>query len=48
VCWTTTYRALSRAALSDALRHVGFETISWQMPEQTGFYQPVVAARTAA
>ena len=44
---TTTYRALSRAALSDALRRGGFEDVVWQMPQETGFYQPVVAARAA-
>jgi glycine/sarcosine N-methyltransferase len=42
---TTTYRALSRAALSDALRRAGFDDVVWQMPPETGFYQPVVAAR---
>jgi glycine/sarcosine N-methyltransferase len=44
----TACRALSRAALSDALRGAGFERIRWQMPDETGFYQPVVSARTAA
>ena len=44
----TTYRALSRAALSSALRGAGFKDIVWQMPEQTGFYQPVVSARVPA
>jgi SAM-dependent methyltransferase len=39
----TDSRALSRAALSDALRGAGFEDIRWQMPEETGFYQPVVS-----
>ncbi len=41
----TTYRALSRAALSDALGRAGFEDVVWRMPEETGFYQPIVAAR---
>src|SRR5262249_31752677 len=43
----TPYRALPRAVLSDALRRAGFEEVVWQMPEETGFYQPVVAARAA-
>ena len=43
----TTYRALTRAALSDALRRAGFDDVVWQMPQETGFYQPVVAARAA-
>jgi glycine/sarcosine N-methyltransferase len=44
----TTYRALSRGALSDALRGAGFRDVVWEMPEQTGYYQPVVSARVAA
>jgi SAM-dependent methyltransferase len=43
----TTYRALSRAALTDAMRGAGFTDIVWEMPEQTGFYQPVLSARAA-
>jgi len=42
----TTYRALPRAALSDALRLAGFEDVAWRMPQETGYYQPVVSART--
>lgn len=45
---TTTYRALTRAAVSEVLRGAGFEEILWGMPEQTGFYQPVVSARVPA
>jgi hypothetical protein len=41
----TTYRALKRATLADALRAAGFQEVSW--PE-TGFYQPVVSARSAS
>lgn len=41
----TTYRALPRAALSEALRRAGFGHVTWRMPKETGFYQPVVAAR---
>ena len=41
----TTYRALSRATLSDALGGAGFDHIRWQMPEETGYYQPIVSAR---
>lgn len=44
---TTTYRALPRAALSDALGRAGFEDVAWRMPAETGFYQPIVAARAA-
>jgi SAM-dependent methyltransferase len=45
---TTTYRALTRAALSGALRRAGFEDVTWRMPAATGFYQPIVTARTAS
>jgi glycine/sarcosine N-methyltransferase len=43
----TTYRALTRAALSDALRGAGFDDVAWRMPADTGFYQPIVTARAA-
>jgi SAM-dependent methyltransferase len=42
---TTTYRALPRATLTDALGRAGFGDVVWRMPEETGFYQPIVAAR---
>jgi SAM-dependent methyltransferase len=45
---TTTYRALPRGALSDELRRAGFEDVAWRLPEETGFYQPIVTARAAA
>ena len=41
---TTTLRALTRAAVADALRQAGFGDVAWLMPEETGFYQPIVAA----
>ena len=41
----TTYRALSRTVLSEARTAAGFQDVTWRMPEQTGFYQPVVSAR---
>lgn len=40
-----TYRALTRDEMSAALATVGFEQIVWQMPETTGFYQPIVTGR---
>lgn len=43
----TSCRALSRGALSDALRRAGFEDVTWRMPQATGFYQPIVTARAA-
>ena len=44
----TTLRALPRAAVSDALRRGRFEDVEWRMPEQTGFYQPIVSARASS
>ncbi len=43
----TTCRALLRAVLSAALGRAGFDDVVWQMPQETGFYQPIVAARAA-
>ena len=40
----TTLRALRRATVSDALSRAGFADVDWRMPEETGFYQPIVAA----
>jgi SAM-dependent methyltransferase len=42
---TTVCRALPRTAVSGALQTAGFEDVNWLMPEQTGFYQPIVSAR---
>jgi glycine/sarcosine N-methyltransferase len=40
--YTTTYRALLRAELDEALLAAGFAQPEWRMPEATGFYQPIV------
>ncbi len=40
------YRALRRRELTSALEHAGFTNVSWLMPKDTGFYQPVVTARS--
>lgn len=39
------YRALRRASLTAALEAAGFAAVRWGMPEETGFYQPVVVAQ---
>ena len=39
------YRALRRASLTAALEAAGFAGVRWCMPEETGFYQPVVVAQ---
>jgi glycine/sarcosine N-methyltransferase len=43
--YTTRYRALRRATLSDALQAAGFSAVEWLMPESSGYYQPIVIAR---
>jgi glycine/sarcosine N-methyltransferase len=43
--YTAVYRALLRADLSAALRDAGCTDIRWHMPQDTGYYQPVVTAR---
>jgi glycine/sarcosine N-methyltransferase len=40
--YTTTYRALLRAELDEALLAAGFAKPEWRMPAETGFYQPIV------
>lgn len=39
------YRATRRRELSDLLTANGMTEVVWKMPEETGFYQPVVVAR---
>jgi SAM-dependent methyltransferase len=41
-------RAITRAELSDALRAGGLTEVRWLMPEESGDYQPIVAARRGA
>ncbi len=41
------YRATRRQELSDLLMAHGSEAVSWLMPDETGFYQPIVVARKA-
>jgi glycine/sarcosine N-methyltransferase len=40
------YRCLLREELSDALESAGYEDIRWLMPVESGFYQPIVVARS--
>ena len=39
------YRATRRQELTDLLLASGFGEVSWKMPDETGFYQPIVVAR---
>jgi SAM-dependent methyltransferase len=40
----TRYRALLREELTERLRQAGFGEVHWYLPEQSGFFQPVVVA----
>ncbi|MBR2123274.1 MAG: class I SAM-dependent methyltransferase [Lachnospiraceae bacterium] len=39
------YRAARREEMTDLLLSSGCSEVTWNFPEETGFYQPVVAAR---
>ena len=39
------YRAVSREELTSLFRSNGCREVQWKMPEETGFYQPIVIAR---
>ncbi|MFJ4700256.1 class I SAM-dependent methyltransferase [Streptomyces sp. NPDC088768] len=44
----TTYWALPRARLSALAREAGLTAPSWRLPEETGFFQPLLLARKDA
>lgn len=44
-CHTVRYRALTRNELTNLLTEAGFTDIQWHMPEESGYYQPIVTAR---
>jgi hypothetical protein len=41
----TTFRAYQRSEIDTILREAGFSDLRWHMPEETGYYQPIVTAR---
>ena len=41
------YRVVRRAELTSLLLENGCENVVWKMPEETGFFQPVLIARRA-
>jgi ubiquinone/menaquinone biosynthesis C-methylase UbiE len=45
---TTTYRAYTRAALTRLATSAGLDSVTWHMPPETGFFQPVMTARRPA
>jgi glycine/sarcosine N-methyltransferase len=44
----TQLRAWQREDINRILAESGFEAIAWQMPDESGFYQPIVTARKIA
>jgi SAM-dependent methyltransferase len=43
---TGTYWALTRAELSSLARDAGLAAVRWLLPEESGFFQPLLLART--
>jgi hypothetical protein len=41
----TRLRALLRDELLAAVRDAGYEEVRWHLPEESGYYQPIVTAR---
>lgn len=41
----TTYRAILRCELSRLLSETGFTDMIWHLPEETGYYQPIITGR---
>jgi glycine/sarcosine N-methyltransferase len=39
------YRAITRSELSGHLERTGFAEVRWRLPDESGFFQPVVTAR---
>ena len=39
------YRAILRSELSKELESAGFKGVQWLMPDESGYYQPIVVAR---
>jgi glycine/sarcosine N-methyltransferase len=42
---STVYRALQRSELAEIVRAAGFREVGWHLPEETGYYQPILTAR---
>ena len=45
---TAAYRAYPRAALTGLAEAAGLAEVTWRMPDETGFFQPLMTARRAA
>lgn len=44
----TTYRALTERQLNGLVAKAGFDRATWRRPEDSGFFQPLLTARTRA
>ncbi len=44
-CRNAKYRAIKRTELTKFLKAEGLLSITWHMPEETGYYQPIVTAQ---
>jgi hypothetical protein len=44
--YVSTYRALLRSEMNGVLEHAGFIGARWLLPAESGFYQPIVLAKT--
>ena len=41
---STLYRAIPKQELKDVLEKAGFTDTTWHLPEETGYYQPIITA----
>ena len=41
---STLYRAITKQELKDVLEKTGFTEVKWHLPEETGYYQPIITA----
>lgn len=41
---STLYRAISKQELKNVFEEIGFVDVTWHMPDQTGYYQPIITA----
>lgn len=43
--FSSVYNAITRCEFTEIFSKAGFQNINWLMPEQSGFYQPIVIAK---
>ncbi len=44
-CYVSTLRAVQRDSVTQVLASLGFSDIHWHMPDDSGFFQPIVSAK---